>query len=77
MIGVCVHTRIHTNNDEALFLFLNESGDERVLVIVNLSAEEHNIRLEGYLYAGSYSELIEGEDTDFSGAADLRMNPWE
>lgn len=57
--------------------FLNESKNDKVFVVVNLSSEEFNNTLEVDAYAGSYSELFAGEHTNFSGAAELRMNPWE
>jgi glycosidase len=47
-----------TNRDSSVFAFVREKDNEKVLVILNLSAKEVNVKLNSEVIKGDYAELF-------------------
>ncbi len=69
--------RINTTNNDAVFAFSRQKNDDKVLVILNLSAEPQVVKLEGEDYEGEYNNVFAGTTTTLTQDAELTLNAWD
>ena len=68
--------KIPTGNDENIYAFTREKNGDKVVVIINLSAEEQALKLTGDNFEGTYSDLFSGEETILTKGWATKMAPW-
>jgi cyclomaltodextrinase / maltogenic alpha-amylase / neopullulanase len=68
--------RINTNHDDKVFAFTREKDNDKVLVILNLTAENVQLNFSGEVPDGTYTELFSGNGFDISKDTTLDMAPW-
>ena len=56
--------KIRTGNDAFVYAFTREKEGDKVVVIINLSSANQNIRLQGSGYAGNYKNIFRKIATD-------------
>lgn len=70
-------TRIQTNNDKAVFAFMRQKGENRVVVVINLSKMPQEIKLLGNDYVGDYSNIFAKGTTTLTEDMVVNLEPWE
>ena len=67
---------IKTNKDKKVLAYSRERGDNRVLVFLNLTKK--NVDLKSMLkgYEGEYTDYFAGTKTTLPAKAELRLEPW-
>jgi cyclomaltodextrinase / maltogenic alpha-amylase / neopullulanase len=68
---------VKTNRDSSVFAFVREKENQKVLVILNLSAKEMDIKLNLSVLAGDYVELFTQKSVTFNDKEKLFLKPWE
>jgi glycosidase len=68
---------VKTNRDSSVFAFVREKENQKVLVILNLSAKEMDIKLNSSVLAGDYVELFTQKSAAFTDKEKLFLKPWE
>jgi glycosidase len=69
--------RISTNRDSSVFAFTRQSGDQKVLVICNLSPKPLDIKMKSADLSGSYNEVFTNKKQTFDEKASMNLKPWE
>lgn len=69
--------RISTNRDSLVFAFTRQSGEQKVLVICNLSAKPLEVKMKSSDLADSYTEVFTNQKQTFEEKATLSLKPWE
>jgi cyclomaltodextrinase / maltogenic alpha-amylase / neopullulanase len=69
--------RINTSNDEAVFAFMREKDNNRVMVVLNLTDMSVQVELEGDDYTGKYKNVFNDETISFTGGNKLDLTPWQ
>jgi glycosidase len=70
-------TRITSTDNKSVYAFLREKGNDRVLVILNLTGQPVTVRLRGRKHAGSYTDVFSGEAIKFRAGTELDLGAWE
>ena len=68
--------RVNTNDDESIFAFTREKDEDRVFVVLNLSAEPKTVKFTGEDFAGTYTELFSGQERIIENDFSMEMVPW-
>jgi 1,4-alpha-glucan branching enzyme len=77
--------RIPTSNDGAALAFVRSAGvsgpagaagEDRVLVVINLSTRTQDIELRGKTFAGSYTDAFSGKQVILDDNARIKLKPW-
>lgn len=69
--------RLSTGANDYVYAFTREKNDKRVLVILNLSSETHEVSISADSLNGSYTELFSDQEINFTDYVDLKLSPWE
>ena len=69
--------KVPTGNDEHIYAFTREKNGDRVLVMINLSAEKQAYLLEGDGHLGSYNDAFTGETVEIPASYEGEMEPWQ
>lgn len=70
--------RIRTDAaDDYLYVFVREKGDDKVLVLLNLSPENVITSISSELLQGKYTELFTEQESIYTNKIELELNPWE
>lgn len=69
-------TRVKTNNDDQVFAFKREKGDNRVIVLLNLSGETREIAVQDPTLAGKYRDVFGAYDIILADNVSFVMQPW-
>ncbi|MGE5679330.1 MAG: alpha-amylase family glycosyl hydrolase [Bacillota bacterium] len=69
--------KIPSTNDEAVYSFTRQKGNDKVLVITNLSSKDQPVKLNSDKLKGSYKDLFTGKKYSFNSTADLNLKAWE
>lgn len=69
--------RITLNADNSICAYLRQSGADKIIVVINLSAQRIDFKLEDPILAGSYSELFSGARYNLGPSVHTAFNPWE
>jgi alpha-amylase len=73
--AVTIH-RLRTAMDDRCFAFARRTGDEQVVVLLNLSAGELTLPVAQLLLNGAYREAFTGIWTDLSKIPSIVLPPW-
>jgi len=68
--------RVNTNDDESIFAFTREKDGDKVLVVLNLSAEPNTVKFSGENFVGAYTELFSAQEKIIEAEFTLEMEPW-
>lgn len=68
--------RIKTNHDDKIFAFKREKDDNRVIVILNMSNEELDVRIEDRSLDDVYRDVFMGMNLLIMENAQFHMTPW-
>ena len=68
--------KIQTGVDEDVYAFTRQKGDNQVVVLINLSNNDHAFSLSGDI-AGTYQEIFSEEETALAEGTDISLGPWE
>jgi glycosidase len=69
--------RVKTSNDGAVFAFLRTRGDDRVLVLVNLSQRKQQVELRGKNFIGMYGDAFGNKDFRIRDGTWMKLKPWD
>ncbi len=70
-------TKIQTGKDELVYAFTREKNGDKVLVIINLSAEAQDLTLRGEPVAGTYTDVFSRQPTTLTDGMNLRLDAWD
>lgn len=68
--------RVNTSHDDQVFAFVREKAQDKVFVVLNLSAEPIDVELSGVSFYGEYTELFSGESAGFDRMTSMGLEPW-
>lgn len=68
--------RVPSSHDEKVFAFVREKDNDKVFVVLNLSANDVEITLTGDLHHGNYLELFTGQPMAFAKETSIHLRPW-
>ncbi|MFM9950780.1 MAG: alpha-amylase family glycosyl hydrolase, partial [Saprospiraceae bacterium] len=69
--------KIPSGNDENTYAFLREKDGDKVLVIINLSSKEQDVKLQGSNFAGTYKDVFAGKDMEVKDGTAMKMKAWD
>jgi len=69
--------RLSTSADEAVYAFIRQKNEDKVLVILNLSPEQVSVRISDADLAGTYTHLFTGTEVTYTSGVELILEPWE
>lgn len=69
-------TKIPSDQDAAIYAFARFRGQDRVIVILNLSGEARTAKLGSAALPGNYHEVFTGEKAHFGEATEMTLEPW-
>lgn len=67
---------IPTNADDEVFAFQRAAGDDRVVVLANLSAEAQHVAFEASTVAGTYRDVFGADEVVLAGSSEVELEPW-
>ena len=70
-------TIIPAGDPKKVLVYLREKGEQRVVVILNLSPEPQDIVLEDKRLVGSYSNIFANSSTTITPGMSLKLNAWD
>lgn len=69
--------KINTNNDEDLYAFTREKNGDKVVVVINLSKNDHTIELSGDSFVGEYKNVFaNNEAITLSEGQSMELPAW-
>jgi 1,4-alpha-glucan branching enzyme len=68
--------RVTTSDDRAVFAFLRRKGSDRVLAVLNLTAESREVTLAGGAFAGTYREVFSDQEIVLQQGDSVTLGPW-
>ncbi len=68
--------KINSDKEKEIFAFTREKGNDKILVVMNLSSKEQDVNLNGKNLQGSYKEVFTNENKTFSEKENLKLDPW-
>ena len=68
--------RVYTNDDESIFAFTREKDEDKVFVVLNISAKPKVVKFSGENFAGNYTELFSAQEKTITTDVMLEMEPW-
>lgn len=69
--------KIPTGKDESVYAFYREKSGQKVVVVVNLSAQNQDITLSGGGFAGELTNVFSGAKTSLLDGMALKLTAWE
>lgn len=63
--------------DEDVFAFYREKDGDKIIVVINLSAEEKNVQLENDSLDGPYNNVFAKGTVEFSSEMTIYLKPWD
>ena len=67
---------IENGNDSNVYSFMREKDGDRVVVIINLSADSQTVKLNNRKLVGTYKNMITGNPVSLNGSDELNLAPW-
>ena len=69
--------KIATNNDEDLYAFTREKNGDKVVVVINLSKNDHTVELSGDSFVGEYKNVFaNNEAITLSEGQSMELPAW-
>ncbi|WP_461633205.1 alpha-amylase family glycosyl hydrolase [Labilibaculum euxinus] len=69
--------RIPSDKNEAVYAFAREAEGDKVLVVLNLTAEAQEFTLASEVLAGDYKDYFSKEEVKFSAKEKMSLKAWE
>jgi len=69
--------RIPSTNDKAVYAFVREKENDKILVILNLSDKSQGVTLTGEEMKGKYKDLFTKEKITVKAKHDFELAPWD
>jgi len=69
--------RVHTDIDKAVYAFVREKDDQKVLCIFNLSPNHVSVKLQGNDFPGHYKDIFKMASVDLKDGTPITLNGWE
>lgn len=69
--------RISSGKDEAVYAFMREKDGDKVVVILNLSSDSQEIKLDGSDYVGDYTNVFANGTTALTEDMMMNLKPWD
>jgi 1,4-alpha-glucan branching enzyme len=69
-------SKIVSNNDAKIYAFTRQRGQNRVLVVVNLSDQAQTATLKGTSLAGNYTDGFSNQSVYLSASPSMNLAPW-
>lgn len=69
--------RIYSDKMEQVVSFAREKNGDRVLTIINFSAQPATVKLDSKYYTGTYTELFSEKAYNLAGDDVFNLRPWE
>ena len=69
--------RIPTGKDKSVYAFMREKDGDKVVVVLNLSADEQDIVLEGDAFAGTYNNIFAKKEIPLAENMNMRLGAWD
>jgi len=69
--------RIPSTNDKAVYAFVREKENDKILVILNLSDKSQGVTLTGGEMKGKYKDLFTKEKITVKAKHDFELAPWD
>jgi hypothetical protein len=58
-------------------VFVRKNNGHKVLVVINLSKDQHSLSLKNSCLKGTYTELFTGKSSKIGKSINLDLKPWE
>ncbi len=68
--------KIATDQPESIMAFTRTKGENQVIVLINLTPEDHEVKLLDDQFNGTYLDLIGGESVDIKPQQAIKMPAW-
>ena len=71
--------KIATGNDENVYAFMREKNGDKVVVLINLSAEAQGFKLQGDHFVGNYEDVFVNQEigpTALTANMGMSLQPW-
>lgn len=68
---------LSNSNEKAVFSFLREKDENRVVVVLNLSNEPQEVSLSGKDYIGDYTNVFANRSLTLTEDMVFQLNPWD
>lgn len=69
--------KISTGRDSVVCAYIREKGNQKVVVICNLSPKAVRFSANSTLLTGAFKEIFTGERRQFNRKAEFNMKPWQ
>ncbi|WP_077921822.1 alpha-amylase family glycosyl hydrolase [Spirosoma sp. 209] len=69
--------KIQTDHDDKVYAFYRQRDNDRVVVLLNLSNQPQEVRLNGSGFEGTYTEVFQHQPVTLQPAMSVAMKPWE
>ncbi|THH39746.1 alpha-amylase family glycosyl hydrolase [Neolewinella litorea] len=69
--------KIQTGNDENIYAFTREKNGDRVVVMINLSADPQSFELGEGDYRGTYTDVFNKQQVEVQPGMQRQLGPWE
>ncbi len=71
------YIKIATGNDDAIFSYLRQKGDRKVLVVLNLSSQPQHFTIDDKRVYGKVSDVFSGARVKLYNNYVFEMKPWD
>lgn len=68
--------RVYSSRDTAVYAFIRQNTENKILVVLNLSPEEQEFELKGKDFTGEYLEFFAQENQVLEKGTRLTLRPW-
>jgi len=68
--------RINTSNDKAVFAFIRQKDENKVVVVLNLSKKAEKFTLTGETFAGKYTDFFANQDSELKANQEFNIPAW-
>jgi glycosidase len=69
--------KIPTTKDEDVYAFTREKNGDKVVVVINLSAEQQNINLNSSRVKGIYTDVFTEQSRQLQEGQSMLLQPWQ
>ncbi len=69
-------TRLASDRDETVYAFVRQYGRDRVVTVVNLSAQPQTATVENAALAGAYRDIFTNQTVKMGAASSWNLAPW-
>lgn len=70
------YKKLQSTNDDAIYAYLRSKGNNKVLVVLNLSGSTQNFRLKDAAIVGKYTNVFGGAQEKIDTSFDLQLPAW-